>query len=103
MSTSLDSGILLTLFTPAQEYRLGDPLGRGSEGTVYEVRNEAQAVELALKWYHPDQAFPSRYSTLNHLVRRGAPGNDFLWPRAVIGSDNQSQFGYVMDLSLIHI
>lgn len=70
-------------------------IAQGGQGEVYRVSYLGR--EFALKWYSkyiPSQAF---YENLINNVKNGAPGEHFLWPRAVTAKYNGT-FGYVMDL-----
>lgn len=71
-------------------------LARGGQGDVYLV--EYQNEKKVLKWYHTlgknPQAF---YDNMKDMIRRGAPGNNFLWPEALMEKTDNS-FGYIMSL-----
>lgn len=71
-------------------------LGSGGQGEVYEV--ETDFVLYALKWYYPHCATREQLTALNHLVNRGAPSEQFLWPLSIVRAKNGRTFGYLMKL-----
>jgi eukaryotic-like serine/threonine-protein kinase len=73
-------------------------LGEGGQGEVYQA--ELQGKNYALKWYKPeylnlDQDLNKR---LQALINKGSPSDQFLWPLALIISENKTEFGYIMPL-----
>ena len=76
--------------------RVGQLLGSGGQGEVYEVQMEGQPY--ALKWYYPEQATREQREILEDLIRRGAPNTRFLWPLDMLNSPDRSTFGYIMPL-----
>ena len=92
----LAEGLALSVFDDV--YHVGPLLGQGGEGAVFTVVDATGSPRFALKWYHPKTAHGHRWENLRALADIGPPNDDFLWPLAVIGADDGSQFGYVMHL-----
>jgi serine/threonine protein kinase len=69
-------------------------LGGGGQGEVYRVKMGSE--QYALKWYFNQNQKQGLKNSLNELVKRGAPSDNFLWPKLVI--ECQGQFGYLMGL-----
>ena len=70
-------------------------IAQGGQGEVYKVSYMGR--DYALKWYSkyiPSQEF---YENLLNNVKKGSPGEHFLWPRAVTAK-YKGTFGYVMEL-----
>lgn len=77
---------------------VGRVLGKGGQGTVYEV--EMEGSPFALKWYHDYyiDLDTNLYARLAGAVDRGAPDRRFLWPLELVHVEGQRSFGYVMPL-----
>lgn len=87
---------------------VGKELGRGGQGIVYQVTMDGQPK--ALKWYHESVFIDKgtgefdknkRDKFLDNLrknVDLGSPAGAFLWPQAIVISQNYNSFGYIMDL-----
>jgi len=71
-------------------------LGGGGQGEVYEATIDGRAY--ALKWYFPHMATAEQRATLEDLVRRGAPTENFLWPLDMVYQPGNPSFGYLMGL-----
>ncbi len=80
------------------EAKVLEEFGSGGQGTVYKVSYNGK--EYALKWYHKgvfggkEQDF---YNNLEENINKGAPTDDFLWPRAITDV-HAGVFGYIMDI-----
>lgn len=71
-----------------------DFLGDGGQGEVYLV--EYNGGKYALKVYKNQESADFRYNLKNN-IERGAPSNDFLWPKLLLDFDD-GKIGYLMDL-----
>ena len=72
-------------------------LGSGTQGEVYSVKEGKNSY--ALKWYFKENATRELYQSLQEIVRKGSPTNQFLWPLEVVESEKQKgRFGYLMQL-----
>lgn len=71
-----------------------DLLGEGGQGEVYLVNYEGR--KCALKVYNDEQSSDFRYNLKNN-IERGAPSDDFLWPKMLLDFDD-GHIGYLMDL-----
>lgn len=71
-------------------------LGAGGQGEVYAARLGGR--DVALKWYFPSWATPEQRRVLKTLVRKGSPGDQFLWPLGLADIAHGPGFGYVMPL-----
>ena len=74
-------------------FRILDLLGAGGQGEVYLCECEGQKYALKVYIDDPD---PDFCYNLKNNIEKGTPADTFLWPRAIIQTDNL--FGYVMDL-----
>lgn len=79
-----------------REWQVVRRLGAGGQGDVYELRAD-DSERLALKWYNPIAATPKQSAAIREVIRLGAPGSMFLWPRAFVQTASDS-FGYTMPL-----
>lgn len=71
-----------------------EEIGEGGQGYVYKVEHDS-GKEYALKWYKsPDDWM---FSNIEKLIAKGAPSEDFIWPKMLTKKRN-GYFGYVMDL-----
>ncbi len=71
-------------------------LGKGGQGTVYEVSFENK--KYALKYYHSDSNLGKAfYDNLASNIKKGAPNESFLWPLKITEIEN-GRFGYLMKL-----
>ena len=71
-----------------------DFLGEGGQGEVYLV--DYLGGKYALKVYKNEESVDFRYNLKNN-IERGAPSEDFLWPKLLIDFDS-GRIGYLMDL-----
>ena len=71
-----------------------DFLGDGGQGEVYLA--EYNGGKYALKVYKSEVSSDFRYNLKNN-IERGAPSNDFLWPKLLLDFDD-GKIGYLMDL-----
>ena len=71
-----------------------DFLGDGGQGEVYLV--EKNGVNYALKVYKDKVSSDFRYNLKNN-IERGAPSNNFLWPKLLLDFEDD-KIGYLMDL-----
>lgn len=86
------------IVTPSgSEYRVEECVGSGGQGEVYRV--SAKGKDWALKWYSPEQATEEQRRSLEALVQKGSPTENFLWPLEVVSSPEINGFGYIMPLA----
>lgn len=73
---------------------VGEVIGEGGQGEVYELIYEGK--KAALKWYkeRPSQDFLNNLA--KNVEQRSSPDSSFLWPKAY--TDTKLGSGYVMDL-----
>lgn len=71
-----------------------DILGDGGQGEVYLVNDGNE--DLAFKIYKDEVSSDFRYNIKNNILK-GAPSNNFLWPKEFIEFDD-GDCGYIMDL-----
>lgn len=76
-------------------------IGKGGQGSVYEVSVGGKHKHHALKWYLPEylhQIDQKRfYDNLVENQKSGSPSDNFLWLKSV-SSFKPDSFGYLMDL-----
>ncbi len=72
-------------------------VGEGSQGVVFEARDE-RGEHLAVKWYYAHTATESQRQALALLVERGTPSDRFLWPSELITAPGVVGYGYAMPL-----
>lgn len=72
-------------------------LGSGGQGEVYRVESP-RGREMAMKWYAPAAATRRQLLQLQRLIQRGAPSEDFLWPKKLVEDGERAGFGYLMEL-----
>lgn len=77
-----------------EEIVVEDLLGEGGQGEVYLV--SYQGKKYALKVYKYQVSSDFRYNLKNN-IERGAPSDDFLWPKLLLDFDD-GHIGYLMDL-----
>ncbi|MGP4111034.1 protein kinase domain-containing protein [Streptomyces sp. 4N509B] len=85
-----------------EEVTVGQSLGAGGEGEVYQVTTRSGV--WALKWYLPQLATDFRRAILETLVHRAWQDDRFLWPRTIV-TDPRSPgagLGYLMPLRPDH-
>ena len=70
-----------------------DFLGDGGQGEVYLV--EYNGGKYALKAYKNEESSDFRYNLKNN-IERGAPSDDFLWPKLLFDFDD-GKIGYLID------
>ena len=81
-----------------QEVVIGQLLGGGGQGNVYQVTYNGQ--QKALKWYKPSGMGQNKnafYENIKDNVSRRSPSPEFVWPIDVTEWVDGT-FGYVMDL-----
>lgn len=78
----------------AEEIVIEDLLGEGGQGEVYLVSYDG--AKYALKVYKEVVSCDFRYNLKNN-IERGAPSDDFLWPKLLLDFDD-GHIGYLMDL-----
>jgi DNA-binding helix-hairpin-helix protein with protein kinase domain len=95
----LQRGTQLLLPRHGGAWRVGDLLGEGGQGAVFELESvgRERANTLALKWYRPEAAHPDQHAALTRLARLPAPSEAFLWPIEIIDGQ-EGGFGYVMPI-----
>jgi DNA-binding helix-hairpin-helix protein with protein kinase domain len=96
MKGILDEGTSLTTASSQLPCTVGQLLGAGGQGEVYEGALADRPV--AVKWYYPETATRAQWEALAILVERGAPAAGFLWPMDLLTADATPGFGYVMPL-----
>lgn len=69
-------------------------LGEGGQGEVYLVDMEGK--KYALKIYKDEVSTDFRFNLKNN-IKKGAPSEDFLWPKELLDFDD-GDLGYMMDL-----
>ena len=76
-----------------KNFRVLELLGAGGQGEVYlaECGGQKYALKIYIDDPHPDFCY-----NLRNNIEKGSPSGSFLWPRALVESDEY--FGYVMDL-----
>jgi serine/threonine protein kinase len=72
-------------------------LGEGSQGVVFEARDD-RGEHLAVKWYYEHTATESQREAIALLVERGSPSDRFLWPSELLTASGVVGFGYSMPL-----
>jgi len=79
-------------------WRVGEVVGEGSQGIVFQLVSEDRpdAPVLALKWYRPETSHPDQWAALRKLAQSPPPSDCFIWPVEVLGTP--PDFGYVMAL-----
>ena len=75
---------------------IGKYLGGGGQGEVYKA--VLSGKEVAVKWYFTHQATELQKKSLEILIQKGAPSDQFLWPLDIVVADGQSGYGYIMPL-----
>lgn len=78
------------------QYRIGNLLGSGAQGEVYEASTLTGVY--AIKWYFGHMATDEQYQGLQRLAKIGPPNDCFLWPIEVIRLASVKGFGYIMPL-----
>ena len=79
----------------ADPVTVGQPLGTGGQGIVYEGRTSA-GHPVAIKWYLPAFQQKELRESITTLVDETAPSVNFLWPIDLVTKGDE--FGYVMPL-----
>jgi len=81
------------------EYKVEEFLGGGGQGEVYKVSSLGK--QWALKWtlssIAPEEQEEHKRS-IESLISKGSPTEKFLWPLALVTSDDTQGFGYIMPL-----
>lgn len=98
MNDLLQSGQILHTIPANYPCQVGQFLGGGGQGEVYQATLLDQPV--ALKWYFPqylriDTKLEQR---LEQAILAGAPNERFLWPTALVKSPSGKGLGYLMPL-----
>lgn len=76
---------------------VGNKLGEGGQGAVYEVDYDGQ--KKALKWYSGKKIDNPEYfyKNLENNINKGTPTKAFLWPEDITEKSGEA-FGYIMGL-----
>ncbi len=72
---------------------LGKLLGRGGEGSVYEIAGQENRVA---KIYHIENITPDRYEKLKLMVRSDPKIRELMWPLSLVYDQNDCFIGYIM-------
>ena len=78
MGGSINQGHIFTSEID-KKYTVNKFIGSGGQGEVYEVSSGKE--RYALKWYLPQSATSQQYQILEDLIAKGAPNENFLWPK----------------------
>jgi serine/threonine protein kinase len=92
----LQAGQAVRTLSTSFDCQVGELIGSGGQGEVY--RAQLSGKPVALKWYFPRAATKLQYSSLESLIKKGAPNSRFLWPMDLVTSPSQTGFGYIMPL-----
>ncbi|MBI1297235.1 serine/threonine protein kinase [bacterium] len=105
MNQLLQPGQSITAKSSGLTYTVGDFIGGGGQGEVYNAllsdsAGRAQGTPMALKWFFPHylRRDPQLRERLISAVNAGAPSDRFLWPQELVESPAAPGFGYVMPL-----
>lgn len=79
-----------------KKYRVLKEIGDGGQGNVYCV-SEGEHL-YALKWYNKSASTPEQYESIEMLIEKGAPSEEFIWPIELVEGASTDNFGYVMPL-----
>ena len=90
-------GTNLILPTSNRQVVITRTLGEGSQGVVFEARDD-RGEHLAVKWYYEHTATESQREAIGLLVERGSPSDRFLWPSELLSARGVVGFGYAMPL-----
>lgn len=82
--------------TSGQQHIVESFLGGGGQGEVYRAKLNNKAI--ALKWYFPEQATDAQRKNLETLISKGPPNGQYLWPMALVDTQDVAGFGYIMQL-----
>ena len=82
----LNAGEPLTTVSSQMTCTVGNLLGAGGQGEVYDGTFSARPV--AIKWYFPESATQEQWDSLAALVQQGAPAAGFLWPMDLLMSES---------------
>ena len=83
-----------TFIKDGKIFKVLEKLGEGGQGIVYLVNNGEK--DFAFKLYTQQQS-PDFIYNLKNNIAKGAPSNDFLWPKVLV-EFNDGTSGYIMDL-----
>jgi serine/threonine protein kinase len=92
----LRAGDRIRIESSGQTMVVAELLGAGGQGEVYSA--DLAGRPAAIKWYFPSVATPEQRRRLESLVRKGSPGDQFLWPLGLAVSSRTEGYGYVMPL-----
>ncbi len=103
MNQLLNRGEKVNMLPSELTYEVETFLGGGGQGEVYRARlaeGHDAGAPVALKWFfrHYLRQDPDLRARLMRAVDIGPPNDRFLWPQALVESDNRPGFGYVMPL-----
>src|SRR5712691_4642554 len=96
LSQMLERGQTIQAGSSGLNYKVEELLGAGGQGEVYRATSGSQFV--AVKWYFPTSATPEQRASLEALVKKGPPADQFLWPLTVCSAPSLPGFGYIMPL-----
>lgn len=97
MNEILKSGQTVKTEGTGQSCTVEQFLGGGGQGEVYRAKL-GEGNTVALKWYFPEQATEEQRTSLQTLIKQGAPTDRFLWPIELTIADDVPHFGYIMPL-----
>lgn len=96
MTAMLKPNQVVRIQSAGMSCQVGQLLGSGGQGEVYQARLGDQQV--ALKWYAPASATPPQRAALETLIKQGPPTTRFLWPMDLATAEGVDGFGYIMPL-----
>ena len=92
----LQPGHIVRTQSTSLDCQVGALLGGGGQGEVY--RATVSGKPVALKWYLPRAATQLQRTSLESLIKKGAPNTRFLWPVDLVTSSAHTGYGYIMPL-----
>jgi eukaryotic-like serine/threonine-protein kinase len=92
----LQSGQIVRTQSTSLDCEVGPLLGGGGQGEVY--RATLSGKPIALKWYLPRAATDLQRTSIESLIKKGAPNTRFLWPIDLVTSAFHPGYGYIMPL-----
>jgi serine/threonine protein kinase len=98
MNQLLKKGQIVKTESSDLECKVGDFLGGGTQGEVYE--SEIGHKSVALKWYFPNYLLLDKllHKRLQMAIKIGPPSDRFLWPMELARDLKNGNFGYIMPL-----
>ncbi len=85
--------------TTRHRHRLVSPLGEGGQAWIWRAASSL-GTDVAIKWFRPQllQRDPGLERRLRDLLAMGAPAPAFLWPEAIVRSEQRAGIGYRMPI-----